>query len=62
MLKDQKECVEEYYKDDESYDYCEEMYDMFKSEKGDVIVDVLVMVFVGVFVIVGVIDGVGVCV
>ena len=35
---DLKECVEEYYKDDESYEYCEEMYDMFKSEKGDVMV------------------------
>ena len=35
---DLKECVEEYYKNDESYEYCEEMYDMFKSEKGDVMV------------------------
>ena len=32
---DLKECVGEYYKDDESYEYCEEMYDMFKSEKGN---------------------------
>ena len=35
---DLKECVEEYYKNDESYEYCEEMYDMYKSEKGDVMV------------------------
>ena len=35
---DLKECVGEYYKDDESYEYCEEMYDMYKSEKGDVMV------------------------
>ena len=33
-----KECIEEYYKNDESYEYCEEMYDMYKSEKGDVMV------------------------
>ena len=28
-----KECIEEYYKNGESYEYCEEMYDMYKSEK-----------------------------
>ena len=26
------------YNNDESYEYCEEMYDMFKSENGDVMV------------------------
>lgn len=35
---DLKECVEEYYKDDESYEYCEEMYDMFKSKNDDIMI------------------------
>ena len=35
---DLKECIEEYYKNDESYEYCEEMYDMFKSKNDDIMI------------------------